>query len=171
MNKKLITIISWILVIVWMGVIFSFSNMNGESSDGASKGTIATTIEKGIELTSKVGFTDKNLSEEKINVIAQQLNAPLRKVMHVTEYFILSLLLINALKRSNVDIKKAIIITIPICFLYACTDELHQMFIDSRSPSFIDTLIDTTGALIGCCIWLLVYKIAHTYCKKSKKNI
>lgn len=157
LNKKII--ISWAFVIVWMGVIFAFSNMNGENSDGASKGTITTTIEKGIEITNKVGIANVDLTKEQIDVVVEELNAPLRKVMHVTEYFILSLLLINALRVSNVNITKAVAITILICFLYACSDELHQMFIDSRSPSFIDTLIDTTGALIGSCLWIIVYKI------------
>ena len=40
------------------------------------------------------------------------------------------------------------------CFLYACSDEFHQLFIPGRSGQFIDILIDTSGALI---MLLIIY--------------
>ena len=82
---------------------------------------------------------------------------PLRKVAHASEYLVFALLIINALKQSN--IKKTYIITIIICFLYACTDEYHQTFIDGRTGQFVDVLIDTSGSIIGCLLVILKNKI------------
>ena len=43
-------------------------------------------------------------------------------------------------------------------FLYACTDELHQIFVPGRSAQFRDVLIDTLGASFGIAITYLTIK-------------
>ena len=48
--------------------------------------------------------------------------------------------------------------------LYSCTDEFHQLFINGRSGSFRDVLIDTIGILLGTYL----YKILVI--KKKKVN-
>ncbi|MBQ3466792.1 MAG: VanZ family protein, partial [Oscillospiraceae bacterium] len=35
------------------------------------------------------------------------------------------------------------------CFLYACSDEFHQLFVPGRAGMFSDVLIDTVGVLFG----------------------
>ena len=47
--------------------------------------------------------------------------------------------------------KKTLFLCLLICFLYACTDEFHQLFRE-RTSSFIDVLIDTSGGLIAVLI-------------------
>jgi len=43
-----------------------------------------------------------------------------------------------------------------IVFLYASTDEFHQMFVPTRTPMVSDVFIDTSGAIIGMILlWLL----------------
>ena len=42
-----------------------------------------------------------------------------------------------------------IYLTILICFVYSCTDEFHQLFINGRTGQFSDCIIDTLGATIG----------------------
>ncbi len=37
--------------------------------------------------------------------------------------------------------------------LYALTDEFHQTFTAGRTPSGLDVLIDTTGAIVGAWLW------------------
>ena len=39
-----------------------------------------------------------------------------------------------------------------IAFLYACTDEFHQLFTDGRGSHFTDVLIDSCGAFIAILI-------------------
>ena len=51
---------------------------------------------------------------------------------------------------------KPYLFTMVFCYLYACTDEIHQLFIQGRSGSFTDTIIDFIGCLFGLIIIKLV---------------
>ncbi len=39
-----------------------------------------------------------------------------------------------------------------IAVLYACSDEIHQLFIDGRAGQVADVLVDASGAAIGCLL-------------------
>lgn len=165
-SKKLIIICSWLLVIIWMIAIFWLSNMDGNLSRYRSIKTINKVIESTVETTNKVGITDKHPSVEKVNDVSKKLNYPLRKIMHMGEYLILSLLLLNALYQSGVRGYKLYLLSIIICFMYACSDEYHQLFV-GRTGQFSDVLIDTCGSLIGNCL----YSIGYLFYKKiARKN-
>lgn len=95
----------------------------------------------------------------KINIInTDNLIFIIRKMAHITEYLILGILLFNVLKDYNEVNIKLVIITIMFCFTYAISDEVHQLFIQSRSGKFSDVLIDTLGSGIGSFICYLVIK-------------
>lgn len=161
-NKKVF--ISWLLVIVWMFVIFFFSGMDANESNNKSQGTIDKVIETTIDATNKVGLTDKHPSESKMEQVVEFLNKPFRKCMHASVYLILVLLLINAFRVSNFSLKQAIIFSLICCFLYACSDEFHQTFIDGRSGQFSDVLIDTCGGILGS----FLYYFADFIIKRKK---
>jgi len=158
-------IISWILVIIWAGVIFFMSNMDTNESNSKSMKTIDKAIESTLEVTNKTGITDKHPTENKKNQIITKLNIPLRKLAHASEYFIFTLLLIIALINSGINGIKSYLIAILICFLYACTDEYHQTFVIGRTGQFIDVLIDTLGGFIGLILFILKKNIK--FFKKS----
>lgn len=76
-----------------------------------------------------------------------------------------------AKKSPNTQLTKAVTRTFPLnpiqypltmsilfSFLYACTDELHQIFVPGRSAQFRDVLIDTLGASFGIAITYLTIK-------------
>lgn len=151
LNKKKL-IISWLLVIIWAIVIFFMSNMNSNVSNKSSVSTINEFIEKSIDITNELGITDKHPSENKMNQVVNKLNYPLRKVAHASEYFVFALLIINALKSSGIN-NKIYIITVLICFIYASTDEFHQIFVNGRTGHFVDVLIDTFGSFIGTILF------------------
>ena len=145
-------IISWFFVFLWMILIFTLSNMTGEVSTKASVGGIEKTITVIADTTNKMNITKKDKNQPKrIEKISKKLNYPLRKYMHVTEYLILTLLLYNAFCKSGIKNKKTLFLCLLICFLYACTDEFHQL-VRERTSSFIDVLIDTSGGLIAVLI-------------------
>lgn len=50
---------------------------------------------------------------------------------------------------------KILIISILMCVIYACSDEIHQLFVFGRSGEIRDVLIDFIGSFIGI---LIVYK-------------
>jgi VanZ family protein len=59
---------------------------------------------------------------------------------------ILALLVLNVLKL-YFNIKQVIIITIIFVFLYACSDEIHQLFVPGREGAIRDVIIDTCGGI------------------------
>ena len=142
------------------------SSMDANESNDKSMKTIDKAIESTIEVTNKAKITDAHPSEGKLKKIITKLNFPLRKVVHAGEYLVLSVLLVFLLTILGVKGKKVYFITVAICFLYACTDEYHQTFVDGRSGRFIDTLIDTTGGIIGCT--LIIFK--NKFLRKNKDS-
>ena len=73
----------------------------------------------------------------------------------MTEYAILAFLIYKTI----VHIEKSLVKS----FLYACTDEFHQLFIAGRAGQFRDVCIDSTGALIMILIIYIINK------RKDKK--
>ena len=135
-------IIKWSLVVIWMIVIFIFSNQNGEQSGHNNRFIVDILKSIGINLDSILGSIDDYL---------------IRKLAHMTEYFILFHLLYIALNEKY-NFWKALIISLLVVFIYAGSDELHQAFIPERGPSFKDVLIDTAGGIIA-----LIGKLITSY--------
>lgn len=79
----------------------------------------------------------------------------LRKGAHITEYFILTILLIRAFRRSF-RMSFALLIFWPsvISFLYAVSDEYHQSFIKNRCGTPWDVLVDAVGILIVVYLYI-----------------
>jgi VanZ family protein len=83
----------------------------------------------------------------------------IRKLGHLTEYAILAALLWRALiggtrLRSKMSMLFAAVAV--ACAVFAASDEFHQSFIPSRTPSIHDVMIDICGALIGLAICVAV---------------
>ena len=93
-----------------------------------------------------------------------------RKTAHFTEYAILgALFYLNLIQfpKLNSRIKK-LLLPILFSFLYAITDEIHQIFVPGRSAQFRDVLIDTLGASFGC---LLIHALLTLFTRlKSNSN-
>lgn len=84
------------------------------------------------------------------------VNYVIRKMGHVTEYLILSVLAYRAFAFGNPRFRsRNIWLPWCLCVLYACSDEFHQSFYPSRGPSISDVFIDAGGAALGLliCVW------------------
>ncbi len=135
-------------VLCWMGVIFWFS-AQPETASGAMSGSITTIIFSAFD---HLGLT-KFISVDGLHHI-------IRKSAHFSIYFILGMLVYRALSRDKQakTSMKIIGVGILICFAYACSDEIHQLFIDGRSGQIRDVLIDTSGALLGILLFDVVFR-------------
>jgi VanZ family protein len=73
----------------------------------------------------------------------------LRKLGHFTEYAILALLIARALRGSSVRFfrERWFWVSLAFVMVYASSDEFHQRFVDSRTASIYDSMIDTAGGL------------------------
>ena len=140
--------ISFIVLILWMIVIFSFSSADANKSTGTSDKVITTMI----EIKDKI--TNKETPNNEKEIIVKNSSFYIRKIAHITEYLILGFLIFNLLKQYSVT---NIYYAIGLSILYSCTDEFHQLFISGRSGSIRDVLIDTIGILIGTYLYKLLF--------------
>ncbi|MBW6411486.1 VanZ family protein [Clostridium weizhouense] len=141
-NKQ--KIFYWSLLICWMAFIFIMSNQPAVISDKQSTTAIL--------ILSKLGINFNGLFGELANFI-------LRKMAHFLEYMILGILTLNVLSLYYKINKKIKFISLLIVFLYACSDEFHQLFIQGREGAFRDVIIDTLGGSLSIVIINLKCKI------------
>lgn len=141
-------IISFIVLILWMIVIFSFSSADANKSTGTSDKVITTMI----EIKDKI--TNNETPNNEKEIIVKNSSFYIRKIAHITEYLILGFLMFNLLKQYSVT---NIYYAIGLSILYSCTDEFHQLFISGRSGSIRDILIDSIGILIGTYLYKLLF--------------
>ena len=143
------------LVVVWMLIIFAFSQVKGEKSGSTSTNLIKDSVININRVLVKIKIA-KPIGDKQANKIAHNLNYPVRKIMHMAEYFILALLLYFAIILYNT--KKAYSLTFIISVLYAISDEIHQLF-TARTGSVKDVLIDTIGIIIAILFIKIIKKI------------
>ncbi|WAM33950.1 VanZ family protein [Caldicellulosiruptor morganii] len=128
--------IRWALVFVWMAVIFYFSSQEGAISHQKSF-SIAIFAERIIEFIAGRDFiTSAN---------RKGFEFLIRKIAHVTEYFILSMLFYKAFFESGKSTRQCFVLTAIFSVLYAISDEIHQIFVSGRGPSPVDVMIDSIG--------------------------
>jgi VanZ family protein len=78
-----------------------------------------------------------------------ELDFLLRKIAHITEYFVLTLLLYRAFRGSfKMGACSLFLCPATLALLYAASDELHQRFVQGRCCSVKDVLIDSVGIII-----------------------
>jgi VanZ family protein len=87
-----------------------------------------------------------------------------RKTGHLTEYALLALLLWRGLRQPQKGIHHPwrwdeAGLSLAIVFLYAASDEFHQIFVPMRTALVSDVFIDTVGGVIGLMLLWAVGKI------------
>lgn len=147
-------IIKWILVITCMVQIFMFSADPAEQSDKKSNGMIIWIAER------LVGHT-LNEAERKMKV--NEYAKVVRKGAHIFIYFLLGFLVINLVIEYKMLDWKTMFLSFVITFLYACSDEIHQLFVRGRSGSIIDVGIDSIGIYLGILCYYFIKKLRRTH--------
>jgi len=124
-RQKIRIYISWIVVVLYVAMIFYFSSQDGTKSHRVSADLLqylklfVVMLPEGVQK-----YLSKCLSDGYGN-----LEFILRKAAHFTEYFILSFIFYRAVVVSGIRMKKSMIVTLIFCFLYAVSDEVHQVFV------------------------------------------
>jgi len=158
--------LAWhILVLVWMVVIFMFSAQQGEASSDIS-GSVTHVLVTLVNRIFTIGW-----DEIKVLEIAGMIEYPIRKLAHMTEFGILSLLVFGATDAYQKvrDTKWCYVIAFGVTFLYAGTDEIHQLFVPNRYGCFTDVLIDALGAVIALLMLAGILALLKKF--KNKKRI
>jgi VanZ family protein len=132
----------WLPLLIWLGVIFA-----GSTSVMSAEHTSRYIVPFLIWL--KPGISPKAIWT--ILVI-------IRKSAHVIEYTVLGLLLWRALRHVPALAGRTLMVFAAVlsgCALFAASDEFHQTFVKSRTPSVRDVLLDVSGALLGLLIGVM----------------
>jgi len=133
---------NWLPVFAWASLIFFFSTDQFSSSHTAP---VVETI---------AFWVFPEISSETVEIIHEVV----RKLGHWSEYFILAVLFLRALQNrtSTKSGSWHATATLVFVFLYAASDEFHQLFVPSRTASVGDIMIDVFGGICGI-LWMYWY--------------
>lgn len=148
MKNRIRFIVSICLLIITIIFIWSNSAESGVKSS---------------EKSSRIVDFIKPTLDRNDNIPYEQFEIIIRKGAHFLEFAVLGAELsisyiFGALLKNKKHNNKAIIMIIPAFFI-AFADELIQLTSDGRACRFSDIIIDTSGALLGILIILLISEL------------
>jgi hypothetical protein len=129
----------WLPLLIWLGVIFVGST-SVLSAEHTSRYSVPFLL-----------WLKPGMSRNAIWTIL----VVVRKCAHVIEYAVLALLLWRALRSVPTLRTRTFVVFGAVllgCALVAASDEFHQTFVKSRTPSVRDVLLDVGGAFLGLMI-------------------
>ncbi len=153
------------LVLCWMFVIGSFSAQPGAESGSLSRGVAKKAVRVEEKLSGKT-YTDK---ERDVKIESMQF--PIRKLAHMTEYAVLAVLLalhLGCYAFGLKNLRLRLFLTWLIAAAYAAADEVHQLFVDGRSGSFVDVCIDSAGAFLGVLCFAILFRGYRRHVRRIK---
>ena len=136
LNKKQISY--FVLILIWMAIVFAFSNQPAEVSSRTSGGI----TEKVVKLVTKDNKTITQSQRDQIETV-------IRKFAHFGLYLIGGFLIANFISTTKKLDEHIVIYSLLFTSMYACTDEIHQYFVEGRSCQLTDVIIDACGAIVG----------------------
>lgn len=146
-NIKYKKTITFILIILWMVIVFCFSNQPSDASSELSGG-ITRTILKNFG-----GLEEKTVEEQ------LAIESIIRKIAHYTIYTLGGILILLYIDLHEITEERKLGLSWGIGTLYAITDEMHQLFVAGRSGEIRDVWLDSLGIITGICILMLILKI------------
>lgn len=158
--------LSIVPALILLAFIFGFSAQTGESS-GSFSYEISCEV---VRITNSVLSLD--LLEDEVLSNATSIHLLIRKLAHVSEYFLLTLLIyfpIHVLLpiQKNTVFKKLLFSSL-LTVIFAALDEFHQTFVDGRSGNPIDVMIDSIGIVIAVLLLFIIHVIHQNKMKHRR---
>ena len=145
-----------VLAIVWMCIIFAFSAQPKEESGAVSASFTYHMV------SSTRTFFHLDLSDARVKEISDAIEGFIRKVAHMAEFGVLSVLLYIWIGQWEVGFPRRGATAFGATAVYAATDE--------RAGRFSDVCIDSAGALAGVIVFALLVKLVqHVHERKWKR--
>ena len=164
MKIWIIRILLLAVILWWMYTIYDFSGDTGEQSQSLSD-----------KITIKVvHIIEKNydsMAPKEQKELFEHTSFYVRKIGHFGEFAILAILIsffVMTFEKMKMNRKLLWIIPSVVCFLYALSDEIHQGFVDGRTPKVLDVGVDTVGGLCGALFMLILFVI---FAKRREKHL
>ena len=157
MEKKIRRLVFWTLTVLTMAAIFLFSSQTAVDSGALSEGvagrfyTFFHRIFPALEVASWHAFVSF-----------------VRKCAHFFCFFCLGLSVTAALSADVSDRWKNALYAFLFCFVYAVSDEVHQLYIPGRAMLFKDVCIDSLGA--SCAIGIVMLFLLFTGKEEKRRT-
>ncbi len=92
------------------------------------------------------------------------LHMVIRKAAHITEYFVLGMLLFRGFRGTEKERKpwRWAVFSLMAVSLYALSDEFHQTFVPSRGVELSDVGIDIVAGGVALAISVLFYRLKRS---------
>lgn len=135
--------LSFLPALAMMYVIYGFS-----AQDAAASGSLSFKVSyKIVEIGNEV--LERGLDEAEMEVFADRIEYPVRKLAHMSEYFMLAVAVSFPFYVYGLRGFPLMLVAGLICVAFAAGDEYHQSFVAGRGPSVKDVGIDSIGAFFG----------------------
>ena len=134
--------IVWIPAVLIAVAIFCFSAQPAEQSSELSDRVTLLLL----AIAERLHLLE--LSPEKVYDLCVMLSTPVRKSAHITEFTALYISVLFALRSWDFKGNRWIGTAFAATVLYACTDEIHQIFVPGRAGMITDVMIDSLGAAV-----------------------
>lgn len=144
--RYLLKPLSFVPALCMMYIIYSFS-----AQDGTSSGHLSVTVSHYLVLAYNK-IAGKHYSNEMLELLIIQIHPYVRKMAHVTEYFILAMTIALPLYVYRIRGIWLILLGMIFCVAFAGLDEYHQSFVAGRGPSIRDVKIDSAGSFAGLLV-------------------
>lgn len=135
--------LSFLPALMMMFVIFNFSAQDGTASSSVSS-TVSVRFVQVFDSALDRGWNDAQISH-----YAERIEHYVRKLAHVTEYFLLAIAVSFPLYVYRLRGWRLVLAAGLFCVCFAGLDEWHQSFVPGRSPSPRDVAIDSIGIFAG----------------------
>lgn len=146
-----------VTILLQISFIFSNSLQDAVNSDNQSDVFVRFAIEK------ILGLDYESQNDDFLGTVSFVI----RKIAHFCEYGLLGILVFLFIYIYSCSVPNAFFITVQFCFVIGIVDEFLQRFSEGRSPSFVDALIDVSGALTACVGMMLIIKIIQIFSKRK----
>jgi VanZ family protein len=125
----------WLPVFIWMGFIFWMST------------GMFTALNTFHFFESFLRLFDPDTTSRTVRLI----NNSIRKIGHVSEYFISGILVFRAFRAGSTEprVLRWALYSVLFVVLFAISDEYHQSYVAGRTPAFLDVGLDTLGGLFA----------------------
>ena len=151
-------------------LIFGFS-----AQDGATSGSLSYKVSYWIVcLFDRIFSLD--YSELSLLAKAEDIQLLIRKLAHVTEYFLLTLSIFLPLRiwipyqgissTGRLYLFRLVLPAGILSLLFAGLDEFHQSFVPGRCGTPLDVLVDSIGIVVAC-----IFLILCNLCIKKRRRL
>lgn len=159
-----------VLLVINLSFIWYNSSKESEDSD-----RISNSIAKSVEPYMEKGYGSISRGEKiRFDIVHKFV----RKSAHVIEFVpvgaLLLMLWLSIFEAGEAGKLRVFVLSaaaaVPASFLFAMSDELHQLFVDGRGCCFSDMCIDTLGAFTGYIFIFIIYSIFFNMNKRKKHD-